>query len=84
MKKTALALALALALGISTAAAAGTTQCKSTQGQAFTMEVPDGWASKDVPGGCAAAKTDGSEFISVAYYPANGLNAKAFAAQFGG
>ena len=56
-------------------------QCKSAGGMAFTMEVPGGWASKQVPGGCVVAKTDGTEFISVAYYPSNGLNAKAFAKQ---
>ena len=78
MKRISLALALVLAL--STGAMAAKHQCKSTKGTDFTMEVPDGWAFQTVPGGCATGKADGSEMISVAYYPGNGLTAKAFAA----
>ncbi len=78
MKRIALALALVLAL--STGAMAAKHQCKDIQGMNFTMDVPDGWTFQTVPGGCAAAKADGSELISVAYYPGKGLSAKAFAA----
>ncbi len=73
-------LALALVLALSTGAMAAKHQCKSTNGTEFTMDVPDGWAFQTVPGGCAAGKADGSEMISVAYYPGKGLTAKAFAA----
>ena len=77
MKKFVLALALVLGLAGS-AMADQTHQCTAGDGQKFTIAVPEGWTAQDIEGGCAVAKADGSEFISVAYYQTS-LNAKAFA-----
>ena len=77
MKKFVLALALVLGLAGS-AMADQTHQCTAGDGQKFTIAVPEGWSAQDIEGGCAVAKADGSEFISVAYYQTS-LNAKAFA-----
>ncbi|MBO4296245.1 MAG: hypothetical protein J5600_01500 [Desulfovibrio sp.] len=72
-------LALALVLGLASCAMAEKLQCKSAMGTAFTVEVPQGWITKQMQGGCTLLKQDGSEAISIAYFPASGANAKAFA-----
>ena len=79
MKK--IILALALVLGLASCAMAEKLQCKSAMGTAFTVEVPQGWITKQMQGGCTLLKQDGSEAISIAYFPASGANAKAFAGE---
>ena len=79
MKKIALIFVFIFLL--STNALAEKITCKAKDNSTFTVEVPVGWKSKNVEGGCVVAKQDGSEFISIAYFPANGLKAKEFAQQ---
>ena len=80
MKKT-LVILLLLLFGITNNAFANKkVTCKKGTGETFTVMVPDGWASKDINGGCHIAKQDGSNhFISIAYYNNEGLNAKTYA-----
>ena len=81
MKKL-MMIALVLILGMSGSAWAKKITCKKGTEGTFTVDVPEGWAYKDVPGGCAIAKKDGSNhFISIAYYKNNNLNARVFADQ---
>ena len=57
MKK--IILALALVLGLASCAMAEKLQCKSAMGTAFTVEVPQGWITKQMQGGCTLLKQDG-------------------------
>ena len=77
MKKYVLALALVLGLA-GNAMADQTHQCTAGDGQSFTIGVPEGWVARDIEGGCAVAKADETEFISIAYYETS-MNARAFA-----
>ena len=71
--------ALIMLLGLSTGAVAEKIKCTTQGAKTFTVDLPQGWTSKHIAGGCAVAKKDGSQFIGVAYYNAGGLNAKNFA-----
>ena len=77
MKRIVLAFAVVLALA--SCAMAEKLQCKTADDLDFSVEVPQGWRGRQIPGGCAVFTQDRSEAISIVYVLANGSSAKAFA-----
>ncbi len=60
---------------------AGKAQCRSAGDAPFTIDVPNSWEARPVPGGCAALRKDGGAMISIASSPNRGLPAKAAAGE---
>ena len=81
MKQTLFIAALTMLLGLGADAMAEKIKCAPQAASSFTVDVPQGWTSRKIAGGCVVGRKDGSQFIGVAYYNAGGLNAKDFAAK---